>query len=145
MDKQTKDVIEAHLYYVRESLTDLKETNRSILKRLNTTEKILLRNTVTVEDHKKRSDIADANHAEFVKVQREVIDSLQSLSLKVSHIDSELKPIKVHVKSVSRIMKLFIAMDENKMTIAKILGFIIVVAMTAYFGINEINLGSFIK
>lgn len=138
MEKHSKDLLEAHLYHIRESLGRLESDVRSLTKAQRAHEKVLLRNTITVEDHRKRSDTLEANQATFVQTQQAMIRSIEDLTLKVKEVDLELQPIKKHVKTVSRLTSLLIAIDENKWTIAKIIGFIIVVGFTVYSSKGDI-------
>jgi hypothetical protein len=130
MDKNTKDVLEAHLYHIRESLADLKEGFRTLTKVQRSQERILLRNTITVEEHKKRSDHLESNQEEFVATQKAMIKSIEELTNRVQAVDYELQPIKRHVKTVSKLTGFIIAFDENKWTIAKIIGFLIAIVIT---------------
>jgi chromosome segregation ATPase len=139
MDKQTRDLIETHLFYIRESMSDLKNTNVAILNRLTSQEEVLLRNTITVEDHKRRSNLLEQNQAEFVKTLKDISDSFKRLSTTVNQIESELQPIKTHVRSVERFVKFLIVLNDNKGTIAKILAFMITISVSTYFGVIELK------
>lgn len=150
----TRELMEVNLRYIKENIAELKEISKGVLNTLQEHEKILLRNTITVEDHKRRSDLSDARHEEFLKTQLKMIETLQDLSnrfsegelevsRKISDIERDLAPIKTHVQTVGKFMTFLVMLDENKWTIAKILGFIIAVCLTIYMG--EHNLGSFLK
>jgi hypothetical protein len=154
MDRATRDLMEANFAHIKENISDLKLTMRDVQSTLSRHEETLLRNTITVEDHKRRSDLSDAKHDEFIRTQRAMLGSIQELTAKVSHVEVEfnakldmverdLVPIKAHVKSVKKLMRLLLIIDENKWTIAKILGFIIVVAFTVYMG--SMDIGSFFR
>jgi archaellum component FlaC len=135
--KNESQLIEAHIYHIRESLRDLRDTNKDILNRLTKTEKVLLRNTITVEDHKRRSDLLEANQQKFLETLDSVAKSFNIMSQDLHKIQLEIEPIKKHVTSVQRIMSLLIAIQDNKATILKIIIAITIVLVTVGLSIKE--------
>ena len=145
MDKSTKEVVEVYLTHFKENLNEVKSTLKDILITLSKHESTLLRNTITVEDHKRRSDLSDAKQEEFLRTQREMVKTLSDLTnklnqvetdfnSKLSNVESDIEPIKNHVKKVTRLFKLLTIIDENKWTIAKIIGFIIAIILAVKTG-----------
>jgi hypothetical protein len=139
MERDSKDAFEAHLYHIRESISDVKIAVRDIQKTVAKQEKVLLRNTITVEDHKRRSDVLEKNQAEFVATQHQMVSKIKDISVELEKIDMELRPIKKHVKSVENLASLFITLNDNKALIGKVLAFLIVIIVSAYYNATKIN------
>lgn len=140
MQKPTIQVIEAHLFHIRESLQELKENEKTISKRLGSQEKVLLRNTITVEEHKRRSDKLEENQEKFIATLDQIAKSVQQVSINIHKIENEIEPIKDHVKSVKGVMGIFIAMYDNKEFIGKLIVFATVIAISAYYGLKELRI-----
>ena len=139
MIKESKDAFEAHLHYIRESLADVKFAIRDIQKIVAKQEKVLLRNTITVEEHSRRSDALERNQAEFVSTQTQMVKTMGDIARELEKIDTELRPIKKHVKSVEDVASLVITLNENKVFVGKVFAFVIVVIVSAYYNADKIS------
>lgn len=141
MQNNSEKLLEAHLYHIRESLSDIKDGQRILDKRMLKAEKTLLRNTITVEEHQRRSMLLEANQGDFVRALQSIDSSFKKVKTDLKKLESEVKPIQKHVESVTKVMGLFVYIEKNRKMITRIIVFFALMGLGLYFSIVEnINL-----
>jgi hypothetical protein len=123
----SKEVFEVHMRYLKESVDSLRDCFIKLDHRLDEQDKILLRNTVTVEIHEKRSTNLEAIH-------KETVDTLQAMSRRISEMEDDILPIKKHVESVSSFMSFLSFFSENKRLLIRLALYIILTICGLYYG-----------
>jgi hypothetical protein len=146
----SKEVFEVHIGYTKEALDDLKKTSSLICHKIEEHEKTLVRNTISLEEHKKRSLHIEERQDSVISIISDIKEAFGGFTVTLQHIDnritlieSEITPIKKHIDEVKNITKVLNTLYQNKTLIVKVLVFISVIVFGAYMGIN--NLGDAIK
>ena len=140
----SKDVFEVYMRLNRDSLEDVKGSVSLIFHKLDEQSQTLVRNTATVEDHRRRSDNLEARQAEFMTAMGEIKTQLQQISISLIAIDSrandiekDIEPIQKHINEMQNLTNLLNIIYQNKGNIAKIIVFTIVILTGVYYGIKE--------
>jgi chromosome segregation ATPase len=147
----SKEVFEVHIQYTKEALEDLKKSVGLIFHKIDQQEKTLTRNTITVEQHEKRSLHIEQRQDESLKVIEELHKGMiaqkkafEALADRFTVFEQELTPIKTHVKEVKKITTLFSLLYDNKILIVKIIVFITLILLGFYYGIDFKTLVRFV-
>jgi len=142
----SKDVFEVHMQYTKEGIEELKKNTGLIFHKLDTQEKTLVRNTITVEDHKRRSDNMEERQREFLSVVNKITfqlsdisDSLVHINARVDEIEDDIGPIKDHIVEVKKVTGLMTMLYDNKGLIGKVIMFSIVILSAVYYGFNGVE------
>ena len=132
-------LIDAHLIGIHRSLDAIREDSKAISKKFSRFEKTLLRNTITVEEHQRRSTLLEKNQEGQLESLQKIASTLENISERVDEVERDIEPVKKHVETVGRVMSLFVALDNNKRLIIKIIIFILSVwgAIWIYLSDNE--------
>jgi hypothetical protein len=123
----SKEIFEVHMKYLKESVDSLRDSFIKLDHRLDEQDKILLRNTVTVEIHEKRSTSLES-------IQQEAIQTLQIMSRRISEMEADIIPIKNHVESVKSFMGFISFFSDNKKLLIRLGLYIILIICGLYYG-----------
>jgi len=117
----SKEVFEVHIGYTKEALDDLKKTTSLICHKIEEHEKTLVRNTISLEEHKKRSLHIEERQDNVLSLISDIKEAfsgftvtLQHIDSRMGHIESEIEPIKDHIEEVKNITKLLNILYQNK-------------------------------
>ena len=142
----SKEVFEVHIKYTKEALNELKNTTALIFHKVDAHEKTLVRNTVSLEEHKKRSLHIEERQEVFMETLSKmsndfsiVADSIRKINLKIDLIESELEPVKDHIRDVKNITNFFNVIYNNKKLIVKSLVFVFFIVSGLYYGILNVE------
>jgi chromosome segregation ATPase len=114
-----KEVFEVHMKYVQNNLEGIRDMSIKIMDRLEKHEKTLYRNTLTVEEHHKRSNHIEQRQEEFLSAVRSIKDDIKSLVKKVDVIEYELEPIKTTTMDNAKVIGKVTWISEHKGLIIK--------------------------
>lgn len=136
----TKEIFEVHISYVKESVNDLKKEVSSLTRKVENVSDIMLRNTVTVEEHHRRSNLLEDNQKHFL----EVIDKISN---QISDLNNKIIIIETNVKETHTLFDFIKFLYKNKPIIIKFIVFLIILVSTVIIELNTTGLikGLFIK
>jgi chromosome segregation ATPase len=142
----SKEVFEVHISYTKDALEDLKKGSSLIFHKIEQHEKTLVRNTLSLEEHKKRSlhiEERQDSVLEFIAEVREtmvrLVTTIEHIDKRVGEIESEIKPIQAHIVEVKKLTNFLNIIYENKILIVKLLVFVIVVVFGTYLGVENFS------
>jgi chromosome segregation ATPase len=133
----SKELFEVHVSSLKDSISSLKIEIIKSLNKLEEQERTLLRNTITVEEHHKRSTQIENQQERVIATLNTITQKLYSLDFELKNLDSVIEPIVQHTKRVDSITKFFVLLYENKSLIFKIIVFILVMAVSTYVGLKH--------
>lgn len=140
----SKEVFEVHIGYTKEALDDLKKTTSLIYHKIEEHEKTLVRNVVSLEEHKKRSLNIEERQDSVLELISDIKEAFSAFTVTLQHVDnrigvieSDIEPIKQHIEEVKNITKLLNILYQNKGLIVKVVVFISVIVFGSYLGINS--------
>lgn len=132
-----KELFEVHIEFINSSIESIKEQQERILVKLEQNDRTLLRNTIIVDEHHKRSNYLEVQQEAVLKAIKSISDKLVTLDSEVKLMNREFDYIKIHVKNVTRITKFFVAVYENKGMIFKSLIFISLLIAALYVALKK--------
>lgn len=133
----TKEVFEVHLEYLRKDLTEIRTGIIRLNDRVDAQDKTLLRNTITVEEHQRRSTMLEESQSEIIDTLKSISDAVGAVKAQANGIEEELIPIKNHTQQVNKFLRLLIVIDENKALIGKIIMFTTIIIISLWAGISK--------
>lgn len=136
----TKEIFEVHISYVKESLVEVKKEVNSLTRKVENINDIMLRNTVTVEEHHRRSNLLEDNQQHFLEVIDKISTQLNNLDKKVVRIERE-------VKETHTLFDFIKILYKNKPIIIKFIVFLVILVSTIVIELNTSGLikGLFVK
>jgi len=138
-DYLNKEVFEVHLKYVHNSLDGIRDMSVKIMDRLDKQEKIMYRNTLTVEEHHKRSNHLEQRQEEFLTAVRSIKTDIEQVVLKVEQLDSELLPMKALTASNTKVISQITWINDNKYVILKTFVVSGVISIILYLVLKDIE------
>jgi DNA repair ATPase RecN len=119
LDYLQKEVFEVHMKYVQTSLEGIRDMSIKIMDRLDKQDKTLYRNTLTVEEHHRRSNNIERRQDEFITALRSIKDDFRTIVSEVDKIKSELPQLQAISDENSKIISKVTWLNDNKGLILK--------------------------
>jgi len=132
-----KDLFQAHIDFLNISIEEIKAQLEKVLIKIEQNDRTLLRNTIIVDEHHKRSTYLEAQQESILRTLKIISEKIRQLDEDVKDVNFDFKSIKNHVNEVNKLTKFFIVLYENKGLIFKVLLFIGLAFFTTYFGIKK--------
>ena len=139
----SKDVFEIYMKLTKDSLDELKDKTGLLFHKLDQHEKTLVRNTVTVEDHKRRSENIEERQEEFLSLVSNIKDQLSTISEslikidnRVTDIEDDMTPIKTHITEVKNVTNFLNLIYTNRGLIIKIVLTLFAAISGVYYGVD---------
>jgi chromosome segregation ATPase len=136
----SKEVFEVHFAYTKEALNELRKTTSLIFHKIDQHQTTLAANTISLDEHKKRSLHIEKRQDIVIESLHELRNSIAIISTKLGTIEDdmhsfekEIKPIKEHVNNVTSVFKVVDKMLIHKDLIFKSLLFLFL-AISIYYG-----------
>jgi hypothetical protein len=135
----SREVFEIHLEYMNKNMKDIKDELVKVGTRQEAFEKTLLRNTITVEEHHKRSNILELNQEKFLTTMTDLTTKVQQIGTDFHRLESDIIPLKAQTEKVNKAVNFFVFVDNNKMMVFKITLFAVVILYAAAMGAKDIE------
>jgi hypothetical protein len=134
-----KDVFEIHMQYLQNSLDGIRDMSVKIVDRLEQQEKVLYRNTLTVEEHHKRSNQLEQRQDEFLLAVRGIRTDMQEVVHKITDIEGELAPMKEKAEMNAKFIDQILWIRNNRGLILKLMLMCGIVSIIMYILLKDVD------
>jgi len=126
-------IIETHMEHLNKRLDRFDNLFEKIFDRQDEFSKVLERNTITVEEHHKRSTMLETIIGSIKRAFESLEKRISALEQKVDEVEDDITPIKKHVGEVNALFHLFSWMPKIVQGLILVLTFV-----TAVYGLVSI-------
>lgn len=134
-----RDVFDVHMRYIQTSLDSIRDMSVKIADRLETQERTLYRNTITVEEHHKRSTNIEHRQEEFVLALRSITNDITTIVAKLTIIGNELEPIKAKADMNDKFINRLLWIKDNKALIFKLATIVGIASIVMYILLKDVE------
>ena len=134
-----KEVFEVHMKYVTTSLEGIRDMSIKIIDRLDKQERVLYRNTLTVEEHHKRSTHLEQRQEVFLETVRTIKDHLATVVAEVDTIKKELPQLRATTTDNAKLINKITWLNDNKSLILKMFVISGVVSIILYVILKDVE------
>lgn len=134
-----RDVFDVHMRYIQSSLDGIRDMSVKIADRLETQERTLYRNTLTVEEHKKRSIHIEKRQDAFMEALTSIKNDFHELVTKIIVIEEELKPIKLKSEINYKFINQMLWVKDNKALIFKLATVVGIASIIMYILLKDVE------
>jgi hypothetical protein len=134
-----RDVFDVHMRYIQTSLDGIRDMSVKIADRLENQERTLYRNTLTVEEHKKRSLHIEKRQEAFMEALTSIKNDFHELVTKIVTIEEELKPIKIKSEINYKLVNQILWIKDNKVLIFKLATLVGIASIIMYILLKDVE------